>query len=124
MSYNRSKSEKCRAVMNRRWSDRGPFWREKILAQESEGISIEQFCLREGLCKTSFFKWRKRLFHSNTVNSGSAVDFIEVKSDKLSSVSLALTYPDGLEVSVSGLSVTSVENLLQSLRADAILKRQ
>ena len=111
MSYNRSKSEKCRAVQNRRWSDREPFWRCKILEQESEGISIEQFCLREKLCKTSFFKWRKRLFYSEEV------DFIEVTGTVApSSLELDISYADGLSLNLRGLSLADAKDLLLSFR--------
>ena len=114
MSFNRSKSEKCRAVQKRRWSDREPFWRKKILEQESEGISIEQFCSRENLCKTSFFKWRKRLFYSEE----KSVDFVEVKgSGSLSALELDVSYPDGLQVNLSGLSLFELKELLISLRS-------
>jgi len=112
MSYNRSKSEKCRAVQNRRWSDREPFWRGKILEQESEGISIEQFCSRENLCKTSFFKWRKRLFYS-----GEPADFIEVTGTTASGLELDISYADGLSLNLRGLSLTDVKDLLLSFRS-------
>ena len=114
MSFNRSKSEKCRAVQNRRWSDREPFWRSKILEQESEGLSIEQFCSRENLCKTSFFKWRKRLFYSEE----NPVDFIEVKgSVEASRLKLSLSYPDGLCLVLDGVSLSETKELLLSLRS-------
>lgn len=112
MSFNRSKSEKCRAVQNRRWSDREPFWRGKILEQESEGISIEQFCSREKLCKTSFFKWRKRLFYSEK-----SVDFIEVTGTVApSSLELDISYADGLSLNLRGLSLADAKDLLLSFR--------
>ena len=114
MSFNRSKSEKCRAVQNRRWSDREPYWRAKILEQESEGVSIEHFCSRENLCKTSFFKWRKRLFYSEE----KSVDFIELKGSVESSLlKVSLSYPDGLHLALDGVSLSEVKDLVSSLRS-------
>ena len=113
MSFNRIKSEKCRAVQNRRWSDREPFWRGKILEQESEGISIEHFCSRENLCKTSFFKWRKRLFYSDP-----PADFIEVTGAVAhSNLELDISYADGVSLNLRGLSLPDVKDLLLSFRS-------
>jgi hypothetical protein len=36
-------------------------WRERIDRWRSSGLSVAEFCRREGISEPSFFAWRKRL---------------------------------------------------------------
>ena len=36
-------------------------WRELFERFASAGVSVEEFCRREGLCRSSFNRWRSRL---------------------------------------------------------------
>ena len=36
-------------------------WRAAIFAQKDSGLLPGEYCRRKGLCKTSFYTWRKRL---------------------------------------------------------------
>ena len=36
-------------------------WKELLQAQVASGLSVEQFCLRQKICRTSFYARRKRL---------------------------------------------------------------
>jgi hypothetical protein len=36
-------------------------WRERFERFEGAGLSVEAFCRREGLCRSSFNRWRVRL---------------------------------------------------------------
>ena len=36
-------------------------WRAAIVAQKDSGLHPGEYCRRKGLCKTSFYTWRKRL---------------------------------------------------------------
>lgn len=52
---------------------------EKMLkAQKQSGLSVKAFCLREKICKSSLYDWRKRL--SNFSSQG----FMQVMSDDVS----------------------------------------
>ena len=35
-------------------------WRERIRQQEASGLTIEQFCAREGIARSKFHAWKRR----------------------------------------------------------------
>ena len=41
--------------------ERERFWRELLARQAASGLSVRQFCGREGVSEPSFYQWRKRL---------------------------------------------------------------
>ena len=54
-------------------SGRQQRWRERIEAQRSSGLSVAEFCHREGIGKAGFYYWKRR------VGAGSAEGFLELK---------------------------------------------
>lgn len=36
-------------------------WIELIQAHKASGLRVEEFCLRENICRTSFYSWRRGL---------------------------------------------------------------
>jgi hypothetical protein len=36
-------------------------WRERIREQEASGLTIEQFCSQEGVARSKFHAWKRRL---------------------------------------------------------------
>jgi hypothetical protein len=48
-------------------------WRERIEAQRSSGLSVIEFCQREGISKAGFYYWKRR------VGMGSREGFLELK---------------------------------------------
>lgn len=36
-------------------------WQERLESQKASGLSIELYCLREGMSKTTFYHWAKQL---------------------------------------------------------------
>ena len=42
-------------------ADKAARWREILSRQAGSGLSIRQFCAREGVSEPSFFAWRKKL---------------------------------------------------------------
>jgi transposase-like protein len=48
--------------MGGRWKEtRALGWKERLAAQQRSGLSIAEFCRREGIAPPSFYVWRKRL---------------------------------------------------------------
>jgi len=45
-------------------------WGEIVTRQRQSGLSVQEFCDREGITAASFYVWRSRL-HRNTVAAGS-----------------------------------------------------
>jgi hypothetical protein len=44
-----------------RSAEREVFWRGKFSEHQQSGLSVRQFCEREGLSQPSFYQWRRRL---------------------------------------------------------------
>ena len=36
-------------------------WQERLESQKASGLSIDLYCLREGMSKTTFYRWAKQL---------------------------------------------------------------
>ena len=36
-------------------------WQERLQSYESSGLSIDVFCLREGVARSTFYRWMKQL---------------------------------------------------------------
>ena len=36
-------------------------WEDRLERQESSGLTVTEFCLREGVCRTKFYRWTKAL---------------------------------------------------------------
>lgn len=56
-----TRSESSRRTMARRWSGRDEYWRDLICRQQASGQSIEAFCAAEGVDKSGFYAWRRKL---------------------------------------------------------------
>jgi hypothetical protein len=52
--------EAGRQVVKRRRLDQ-PAWREVLQRFDGAGMTVEDFCRAEGLCRSSFTRWRRRL---------------------------------------------------------------
>jgi hypothetical protein len=52
--------EASRQVVKRRRLDQ-PAWREVLQRFDGAGMTVEDFCRAEGLCRSSFTRWRRRL---------------------------------------------------------------
>lgn len=52
--------EAGRQVIKRRRLDE-PAWREVLQRFDGAGMTVEDFCRAEGLCRSSFTRWRRRL---------------------------------------------------------------
>jgi len=48
-------------------------WRERIETQRSSGLSVTEFCRREGIGKAGFYYWKRR------VGTGAREGFLELK---------------------------------------------
>ena len=46
---------------NKRWAGRDEYWRDLITRQDESEVSIADFCAQEGVFRTSFYSWRKKL---------------------------------------------------------------
>ena len=81
-------------------TDQRQFWQMAVETFKSSGLSVRQFCEKEGLSEASFYSWRKKLTadkkNENTkAESGQTEPFIHVSMPAANSTSLELTLLSG-----------------------------
>ncbi len=82
------------------------YWRSHLERQERSGLSIREYCLREGFSQASLYNWRKRLRASPGHSSPAVVDapFLEL-THLLASPSAATAARWEMEVTLPGGAV-------------------
>lgn len=62
-------------------ASREAFWRQALAQQRSSGLSIHQFCVKEGLAAATLFVWKRRLrlAEDRGVGPAPAVGFAPVR---------------------------------------------
>ena len=59
-----------RAKVQRRDEAKEQYWREKIQAGARSGLSIREFCRRNGLKESQFYAWRRELWRREQEKAG------------------------------------------------------
>ena len=83
-----SRSAKCREVMLDRWAGRREYWRELLDRQSGSGLSISEFCVREGVNASSFYQWRRKLQSETSADAagvGLTAGFVRVDVEPMQS---------------------------------------
>jgi len=57
----RKQSEGGKKGAAKRWAHRWRYWSALMARQRASGLSVEVFCAQEGVHRSSFFSWRRRL---------------------------------------------------------------
>ena len=101
-------------------TDQQQFWQMVLETFKSSGLSVRQFCKREGLSEPAFYSWRKKLTKSDESAEGKQKDtnpsaFIEVAMLKNDSVVLELLLSSGNTLRIS--SDTDSKTLVKVLSA-------
>lgn len=73
--------------------DRSEYWAKVIAEQEGSGLGVEAFCRERGVCKASFYPWRRRL--SREFPQGVSFARIETKPATECGVPLELIFATG-----------------------------
>ena len=83
-------------------TDQHQFWKMVMDTFESSGLSVRQFCQKEGLTEASFYSWRKRFSNKNKSadqsepkEKSSDDDFIRVSLPDSNTCSLELVLTSG-----------------------------
>ena len=108
------------------------FWQFVLSEQSQSGLSIREFCRREGVSEPSFYQWRKRLNLTESIESSTS-GFLPVKvvtsnspavesevtfdgTFAVSSASLQILAPNGFRVEVHpACSAESIHRTLLAL---------
>ena len=99
---------------------RRQYWQGKLESWRAGGLSVRQFCKRQGVSEPSFYCWRKKLAKDGTVNCGKeprlSSSFIEVAlpGDKPVTLELVLASGHTLRI-VSGIDSETLTNVLSAL---------
>ena len=100
-------------------------WRKMVDRQADSGLSIRQFCEKEGISQPSFYAWRKRLVESQTNarrarkpgrgKLGNGREFIPLRL-RDSASALEVIHPLGYQVRVTGeVNLTALQQVLEVL---------
>ena len=86
------------------YAEKRAFWRMVLETWRSSGLSVREFCKREGLTESSFYYWRRRL----RCRSGCSPDNTSAPSEQRA------TSPDFIEITSSIPRCSSLELALRS----------
>ena len=102
-------------------------WRQMVDRQAGSGLSIRQFCEKEGISQPSFYAWRKRLLRGKPDarrarkpgrrrdKLGNGREFIPLRL-RDSASALEVIHPLGYQVRVTGdVNLTTLRQVLQVL---------
>ena len=102
-------------------------WRQMVDRQAGSGLSIRQFCEKEGISLPSFYAWRKRLVECQPNGRrtrkprrrrdeiGNGREFIPLRL-RDSASALEVIHPLGYQVRVTGdVNLTTLRQVLQVL---------
>lgn len=93
-------------------------WRERLGRQARSGLSIAEFCRREGVSAASFYQWRRRLKGSGGGKRQPAFQQVVVRpASSLSALRVRLA--GGAEIEVGGEDLEVIRAVVGELaRAD------
>src|SRR4051812_19170664 len=74
-------------------------WKERLESQQASGLSIEIYCLREGVARSSFYRWQRQL------KNGVPAALLEVEADRQRAESEELNEATFLPVSLQASPV-------------------
>ena len=102
-------------------TDQQQFWQMVLETFKSGGLSVRQFCQKEGLSEASFYTWRKKLTKSDESaedeqKDASSSAFIEVSMPKNNPAALELILSSGNTLKInSGADCKILTNVLSAL---------
>ena len=93
-------------------------WAGKISACRNSGLPVKTWCLENGVCEQTYYKWQRRLFEMAQAQQG--VQFAEVTPVRsVTRVNVAVTVRiAGAEADIhSGADASTVETVLRILKS-------
>jgi hypothetical protein len=96
--------------------DRSEYWRERIAEQERSGLSVHQFCAKQGLTEQSFYAWRKRFGKQQPVRFALVETQGTGRTTAEPILELVLATGERLRIG-AGVDVTVLRTVLEALRA-------
>ena len=103
-------------------SDQQQFWQMVLETFKSSGLSVRQFCQKEGLSEPSFYSWRKRLTivdepEADEEEACQSESFIQVSIPKDNPIALELILNSGNTLRISsGADTTTLNDVISVLQ--------
>lgn len=100
------------------------YWRAHLERQPLSGLSVREYCQREGFSQASFYNWRKRLHSSPAAPpaiSASPIPFVELTSllprpSSHSPWQMEVALPNGITLRLaSGFEPAALQQALEAL---------
>ena len=106
--------------INESGGDQEQFWQMAIETWRASGLSVRQFCTKEGLSEPSFYSWRKKLAGDDSERDNQHKPepsaFIEVAMPKNNSAAIELLLTSGntlrIPAGVDDKTLTTVISVL------------
>ena len=96
--------------------DRREYWAKVIAEQEASGLGVEAFCRERGVCRASFYPWRRRL--SREPGHGVSFARIETKPAPDGAAPLELIFATGERLRVAkGADAGLLQLIVSAVRA-------
>ena len=97
-------------------------WRERFLQFDAAGMKVEEFCLAEGISKSSFYHWRRKLAPSRRpalptrqqtkqTNGHSVFELVTIAT----AVTVVIRLPDGTLIEVPAHSEQTLRAIVCQL---------
>ena len=102
--------------------DQAGYWEMVVETWRGSGLSVREFCEREGLSKASFYGWRRKLARGDESASGDPTasepgSFIEVSTPRESSGALELVLCSGNTLRIgSGVDSGTIGDVISILQ--------
>ena len=102
--------------------DQQQFWQMAIETWRASGLSVRQFCTKEGLSEPSFYSWRKKLVGDDSEQENQrkpeSSSFIEVAIPQNASAAIELLLISGNTLRIpAGIDSMTLSTVLSVVRA-------
>ena len=74
-------------------------WQQRLSIQKASGLSVEVYCLQEGVARSSFYRWQRQL------KNGVPASLLEEEADRLQAESEEVSEATFLPISVKASPV-------------------
>ena len=102
--------------MNSETHARHEVWRELISQHGQSGLSVKEFCHKQGICEQSFYAWRKRLANDQPTRFA----LVETGGAASNRPALELVLASGERLHIAlGVDETTLRTVLAALRQRA-----
>ena len=105
--------------------DQQQFWQMALETFKSSGLSVRQFCTKEGLSEPSFYSWRKKLAGDDSEQEDQRKPepsaFIEVAMPQNTPAAIELLLTSGNTLRIpAGVDSTTLSTVLSVVRATGL----